>query len=229
MSQNARQWLAAIVAVVIVAAAGIYFYVSRPGPDVMDETAGPTEASKTPTAAEAGGDLMTAGPLGDQALGDPNAPNVVIEYASMTCPHCQRFHLNVFPEFKAKYVDTGKAYFIFREYPLDPLATTASMVARCAPEDRYFAVIDLLFDEQANWAFVEDPLTALRGLVKQAGFSEESFNACLNNQEILAGVNWVHTRASEKFGVNSTPTFFFNGDKKAGEQEMAAIDEILGG
>ncbi len=226
MSFNPRQWLIALATVVIVAAAGIYVYVSRPSPAVMDATG---EAETLPSTAAPSDELMVPGPLGDQALGDPKAPDIVIEYASMTCPHCQRFHTDVFPEFKRKYIDTGKVYFIFREFPLDPLATSASMVARCAPKERFFAMIDLLFEHQSSWAFVQDPVTALRDLVKQAGFTEESFNACLRNQEILDGVNWVHNRASERFDVTSTPTFFFNGEKRSGEQQMVEIDQLLGG
>lgn len=220
---SSRQWLIIVVAAVIVVAGGIgiYLYSSRPQEVVI--------ADAPPAAATAGDELMVAGPLGEQGLGDPNAPNIVIEYASMTCPHCQRFHSDVYPQLKAKYIDTGKAYFIFREYPLDPLATSASMVARCAPSDRYFPIIDLLFDRQSDWAFVQDPKTALLNLVKQAGFSEESFNACLTNQEILDGVNWVQNRGRERFGIESTPTFFFNGEKRSGEQSLEEIDSILGG
>ena len=123
---------------------------------------------------------MMAGPLGEMALGDPKAPNTVIEYASMTCPHCQRFHRDVYPAFKTKYIDTGKVYFIFREYPLDPLATSAIMLARCGPKDRYFPLVDLLFDHQSDWAFVQDPVTALQNLVKQAGFTEDDVQRLLD-------------------------------------------------
>jgi protein-disulfide isomerase len=227
VSRNTRQWIIIVAAVVIVAAGAIYFFVSRSAPVVIEEQEGQSQA-EAPAAGE-GGELMVAGPLGEAALGDPNAPNVVIEYASMTCPHCQRFHSAVYPEFKEKYIDTGEVYFIFREYPLDPLATSASMLARCAPDDRFFPIIDLLFDQQAAWASASDPVNALRDLVKQAGISEDEFNACLTNQEILDGVNWVHNRAAEEFGVNSTPTFFFNGEKHSGEQSIEDIDRILNG
>jgi protein-disulfide isomerase len=215
---NLRQILIIAAAVIVVAAGGIYYYTSRTQEVVIQESGAP-----------AAGELMVAGPLGEQALGDPNAPNIVIEYASMTCSHCQRFHTEVYPAFKEKYIDTGKAYFIFREFPLDPLATSAIMLARCAPSDRYFPIVELLFDQQSSWAFVPDPITALRDVVKQAGVTQESFNACLTNQTILEGVNWVKDRASEKFGVDSTPTFFFNGEKKDGVQSLAEIDRILGG
>ncbi len=107
---------------------------------------------------------MKPGPLGEMALGDPNAPNVVIEYASMTCSHCAAFHAETWPAFKEKYIDTGKVYFIFREYPLDALATAAFMLARCGPKERYFPLVDLMFDRQGEWAFTENPKQALLSL-----------------------------------------------------------------
>jgi protein-disulfide isomerase len=214
-----RQVLFVIAAVVVLAAGGLYYYISRP------EAVLPPGAS-APAATE----LMVPGPLGEMGLGDPNAPNVIIEYASMTCPHCQRFHTTTFPELKAKYVDTGKAYFIFREYPLDPLATAAIVLARCAPKEQYFPLVDLMFKNQQQWAFVQgNPVEALAGLLKQAGFTEESFRACLTNQSILDGVNWVRDRAEKEFAVGSTPTFFVNGTKMNGEQSIEAFDKALGG
>ncbi len=107
---------------------------------------------------------MKPGPLGEMALGDPKAPNVVIEYASMTCSHCAAFHAETWPAFKEKYIDTGKVYFIFREYPLDALATAAIMLARCGPKERYFPLVDLMFDRQGEWAFTENPKQALLAL-----------------------------------------------------------------
>ncbi len=226
MALNSRQLLIAIAAVVVVAAGALYFFLNRQDAVVIEADAA---AGTTPAQSSQGGALMVAGPLGEMALGDANAPNVVIEYASMTCPHCQRFHAEVFDAFKEKYIDTGKVRFLFREYPLDPLATAAIMIARCAPADRQFAIVDLLFDNQRQWAFVQDPTTALRNLVRQAGFTQESFQACLTNQEILDGVNWVKDRATSEFGVNSTPTFFVNGTQLRGEQSLEAFDAALGG
>lgn len=171
--------------------------------------------------------LMEPGPLGDIGLGDPDAPNVIIEYASMTCSHCAAFHEETYPALKEKYIDTGKAYFILREYPLDALATAAFMLARCGPKERYYPLIDLMFDRQGEWAFTDNPKQALLTFVRQAGFSEESFNACLTNKEIQDGVLAVKNRASNEFGVSSTPTFFINGELHRGELSIDEIDEIL--
>lgn len=172
-------------------------------------------------------DLEVAGPLGDRILGKPDAPVTIIEYASMTCPHCQHFHEATFPQLKEQYIDTGKVRFIFREFPLDGLAAVASMVARCAPEDQFYPLISLMFEHQNEWAFTNDPLKNLFNLVKQTGFTQETFDACWKNQKTLDGVTAVRNRGAEKFGVNGTPTFFINGVKKGGALEFAAMQEVI--
>ncbi len=231
MALQSRQALIIAAAAVIVAVGGgLYYHFNNRASSVL-ETAS-TSAVATAAAAEApanisASDLMVPGPLGEQALGDPKAPNVIIEYVSMTCPHCQRFHTEVYPKLKAQYVDTGKVYFILREYPLDPLAAAAIVVARCAPKERFFPLVDLMYDHQNDWAFVDKPVDALFNLVKQAGFSRQAFDACLTNQPLLDGVNWVQDRAQKLFGVNSTPTFFINGKKVAGEQKLEDIAAAL--
>ena len=220
MALSARNLLLIVGAAVIVAAAGIYYYVSQP-----ETSAIPTSGSGGETVSA--DDLMVAGPLGERALGDPAAKVTVVEYASMTCSHCAAFHEETFTPFKEKYVDTGKVRFIFREFPLDALATSAFMLARCMPEDRYFPVVDILFRQQQNWAFVDDPATALFNVVKQAGFTQESFRACLTNQQILDGVNSVKDRGSNEFGVTSTPTFFINGKKMSGALSLEDMDKEI--
>jgi protein-disulfide isomerase len=221
---NSRQILVLVAAVVVIAAAAIFWVVSRPATVDLGQGGG-TGAPAGPSKEE----LMKPGPLGEMAEGDANAPNTIIEYASMTCSHCANFHNTVYDAFKAKYVDTGKVYFIFREYPLDPLATSAAMLVRCGPKEREFPLLDLLFVHQNDWAFVQDPKSALINLVKQAGISEADFTACLTNQSILDGVNAVKDRAYKQFGIDATPTFFFNGVEHPGEQTMEEIDKILGG
>jgi protein-disulfide isomerase len=211
-------------AAVLVVIAVTAFYLTQSGNSVSIQASGtPTGATAT---AVANSDLMVPGPLGEMALGDPNAKNVIIEYASMTCPHCQRWHTDIYPQLKAKYIDTGKVYFIFRDFPLDPLATSAIMLAHCVP-GRFFPLVDLMFDQQSNWAFVNDPKTALQGLVKQAGIGQDQFNQCLTNQSLLDGVQAVQNRGKDKFGVGATPTFFINGAKVEGEQPLEAIEKRL--
>jgi protein-disulfide isomerase len=153
--------------------------------------------------------LMQAGPLGDMAQGDEKAPVTIVEYASMTCPHCATFHAQTYPELKKRYIDTGKVRFIFREFPLDQLALAAFLLARCSGPDRYFAMIDTLFQMQKEWV-VQKPLPPLLAIAKQAGLSEQQFNACLQDKKMIDGLEDVRQRAI-KLGVQSTPSFFING------------------
>lgn len=223
---KSRTLILILAVVVVIAAGAVFFFINRAEETSLPATIATATSATAPKPA-ATDEIMVPGPLGEEALGDPKAPTTVIEYASMTCTHCQRFHSEVYPAFKKKYIDTGKVYFIFREFPLDPLAASGFMLARCAPPERYFPIIDLLFDRQRDWAFVDDPAAALLNVVKQAGFTQESFKACLTNQKILDGVNWVKDRGAEKFGVDATPTFFFNGVKKSGELSLEEIDKLV--
>jgi protein-disulfide isomerase len=171
-------------------------------------------------------ELMQPGPLGEVSMGDDKAPVTIIEYASMTCPHCANFEINTFPALKEKYIDTGKVRFIFREFPLDALAAAASMLARCSGDKRN-AATDLLFAQQRNWAYVDKPLDALEATMKQTGMSAEAFKKCLDDKDLYQNVMKVRQRASEKFGVDSTPTFFINGVRKTGEIAPADLDKLL--
>jgi protein-disulfide isomerase len=171
-------------------------------------------------------ELMQAGPLGEKALGSADAPVTLIEYASMTCSHCANFDVKVFPTLKSKYIDAGKVRYIMREFPLDPLAAAGFMLARCA-DDKYYDVVDALFQTQQKWAFVRDPLPQLLAVAKQLGFNQQSFDECLANQKVLDGIDWVRQRAAEKFGVNSTPTFFINGNIHRGEMNLEEAEKAL--
>jgi protein-disulfide isomerase len=162
-----------------------------------------------PALAQNQAELMKPGPLGEMAIGDEKAPVTIIEYASMTCPHCATFHMSTYPELKKRYIDTGKVRFIFREFPLDQLAAAGFMLARCAGPDKYFPLIETLFAQQQTWV-VQRPLQPLLTIARQAGFSEQSFNECLKNQQVLDGIEDVRQRAM-KLNVQSTPTFFVNG------------------
>jgi protein-disulfide isomerase len=172
-------------------------------------------------------DLAIPGPLGDVALGPADAKVTVIEYASMTCPHCAAFHKETWPELKKRYVDTGKVRFILREFPLDPLATAGFMLARCEGETKYYPIVDLLFSQQRAWAYADRPLDALRQLMKQAGFSQEKFDSCLKDQKLYDAVNTVKNRGMDTFKVDSTPTFFINGQRHPGNLSIDEIEKII--
>lgn len=175
--------------------------------------------------------VAESGKLKDMVYGQEDAPVTIVEYASLTCSHCADFTLNTFPTIKEKYIDTGKVRLIFREFPFDPRATAAFMLARCAPEERYFPMIDVFFKQQQQWATAPDGKEALLQIAKLAGFTQESFEACLTNQQLLDDVRATMERGSEEFGVNATPTFFINGQKYAGalsvDEMSAIIDKLL--
>ena len=174
-------------------------------------------------------ELMAEGPLSDQIKGSEDAPVTIIEYASMTCGHCANFHVNTYPALEEKYIDTGKVRFILREFPLDPRAEAGFMLARCA-DTKFYPMIDVLFKQQNSWAGVQDARSALLNIAKLAGFSQESFEACLTDQKLLDDVRAVRAKGSD-FGVTATPTFFINGKKYSGamsiEQMSAVIDPLL--
>jgi protein-disulfide isomerase len=178
----------------------------------------------SPLAAQAQSLINVPGPLGERFLGNETAPITVIEYASLTCGHCAVFHETTYPELKKKYIETGKVKFIFREFALDPLAAAGFMLARCAPTDQYFAIIEVFFKTQATWARSNDPVNALMNIAKQVGFTKETFEACLTNQKILDGVNAVKAQG-EKLGVDATPTLFVNGKKLSGGQSLAELEK----
>lgn len=174
-------------------------------------------------------EMMAPEALPDMVMGNDKAAVTVIEYASMTCPHCAHFQETTFPELKKRYIDSGKIRYIFREFPLDNLAAAASMLARCAGENdknKYFAMIETLFNQQGTWA-VERPLPPLLAIAKQAGFTEQSFNACLSNQKVLDGIEAVRQRAIDKFKVGSTPTFFINGNSYAGAMSIDEMAKVI--
>ncbi|MFC0283849.1 DsbA family protein [Camelimonas abortus] len=171
-------------------------------------------------------ELEQPGPLGDVTLGDKAAKAHVIEYASLTCSHCAEFHEKTWPEFKKKYVDTGKVRFTLREFPLDPLAAAGFMLARCEGNDRYYPVTDLLFSRQKDWAYAQKPLDGLIDLLKQAGFTREKVEACLKDQKLFDAVTAVRDQGA-KFGVNATPSFFINGKLYRGALSMEELDKAL--
>jgi len=173
--------------------------------------------------------LMEQGPLKDIVLGKADAPVTIVEYASMTCPHCAHFTVATLPAIKEKYIDKGKAKLILREFPFDPRAAAAFMLARCAPEDRYYPLVDVLFKQQEQWAASANAVEPLMQISKLAGFTQESFNACLTNQKLLDDVNASRDRGAKDFGVNATPTFFINGTKYAGALSVDEMSAIIDG
>jgi protein-disulfide isomerase len=167
--------------------------------------------------------------LPDMALGPADASVTIVEFASMTCPHCAAFNATVFPKIKSEYIDTGKARYIFREFPLDVKAVAGSMLARCIAKDdagKYFAVVDLLFKQQNEWV-VKNTTETLARIGKQAGLSQQAVEDCLKDQALMDKIAADQKYASEVLKVDSTPTFFVNGEKIKGETSFEEFDKKI--
>ena len=201
-----------------------------PTPATSSEITGSTEAAVEAPTPEGEVDMakvLEPGPLKEMALGEETAPVTIVEYMSMTCPHCAAFHEENFQPLKEKYVDTGKVRFILREFPFDPRAAAAIMLARCAPEAQFFPMVDVMFKQQRTWATAPDGRVALLQIARLAGFTQESFEACLTNQKLLDDVNAVRTKAADEFGVQSTPTFIINGKRYPGNMSIGMLSAII--
>jgi protein-disulfide isomerase len=207
---NRRDLLLAGAAIGLVGAGAAATILPLSGPAQADDA--------TPSPA----DLADAGPTGDVMLGSDKAPVTIIEYASMTCPHCAHFSENTFPELKKRYIDTGKVRYTLRTFPLDQLAAAGFMVALCGGKDKYMQIVETLFAKQEQW-IVQDPVPPLKEIAKQYGITEDQFNKCLANQKMLDDIQAVRDHAVAKLGVNSTPTFFINGKKLVGD---LSIDQM---
>ncbi|WP_332700034.1 DsbA family protein [Bosea sp. (in: a-proteobacteria)] len=185
-----------------------------------------TAAGKAAAQGASAPKLLDPGPLPEKVFGAADAPVTVIEYASLTCHHCMNFHMKTWPEFKTKYVDTGKVRFIIREFPLDPLAMAGFMLARCAGEEKWYPVVDMFYRTQEGWAHSDKPLDGLTQAMRQAGMGKDGVDACLKREDLYQGIRQIADRA-KGFGVESTPTFFVNGKKEVGALSLEQFDAIL--
>jgi protein-disulfide isomerase len=166
--------------------------------------------------------------LPDMALGSPKASVTIVEYVSMSCPHCAAFEENVFPMLKSKYIDTGTVRFVFREFPLDIKAAAASMLARCIAKDdagKFFGAIDTLFKQQDP--LIEQTKDTLKLIGAQAGMSEQAVEACEKDQALLDKLSADQKFAYEVLKVDATPTFFINGEKLKGAMSFEELDEKI--
>jgi protein-disulfide isomerase len=171
-------------------------------------------------------DLESPGQLGEKVLGPADAKVTVVEYASMSCPHCAHFDATTFDQFRLKYVDSGKVRYIFREFPLNAPAFAAAMVARCAPGDKYFDIIHAYFRSQDKWLAGGDLKAAMFEIAKPFGFTNQTFDACIANQALFKAINDVRDRGSN-LGVQATPTFFINGKKYEGALSLDELDKAI--
>ena len=166
--------------------------------------------------------------LKDRVLGDPKAPIEIIEYSSLTCPHCRHFHIDILPDLKKNYLDTGRAKLVYRDIAFDQLGLMAAIMARCAPPSRYFQFLDVLFQNQEKWTQNADPVRALARIGSLGGLSEADFRACTENRTIVDGVLQTRLEAGKRYQVNSTPSFIINGEKRVvGSQPYKVFDDLL--
>ncbi len=188
------------------------------------------DAVAAPTVASQSGELYA-----ERQVGNATAPVRMVEYFSLTCPHCAKFEQETFPKLKAEYIDTGKVLFVSRAFPIDKAGLEAAEMARCAPADHYFALVDWLFKGQEQWGLSNDPLAAMRPLGKFAGMSDATLDACFANKDLQDFLVGIRQQASEKYKVDSTPTFVFNdgADKITGAETYdkfkSSIDALLAG
>ncbi len=190
------------------------------------ELPGTTETAPAEAAPVATDNPTVDAMMGKRSIGNPNAPIKVVEYSSLTCGHCAHFHKSSYEEFKTKFVDTGRVELIFKEYPLNPPALDASQILRCMPEDKFVSFMSLLFDQQDVWAYKPDYKDALRQNAKLAGMSDEQFDACLANTDLKNRIVADMKAASDKYKIQSTPSFVVNDGKKVimGNQPMSFFE-----
>lgn len=174
--------------------------------------------------------LETSIALEERSLGDPNAPLTIYEYSSLGCPHCKAFHDNTLPMVMEEYIDTGKVRLVYRDFPLGNRAMAAAMIARCAPQERYFGMIELFFHKQADWTQAEDAIGALTAVAKFGGLSADDVVACLQDQELMNGIRTRAADGGDDFDITATPTFLIGedtGEKVEGAMGPDEFREVL--
>ncbi len=173
--------------------------------------------------------LPTEQALKERIMGDPEAPITIIEFASLTCPHCASFHTETLPQIKTEWIETGRAKLVYRDFPTAPvaLAVYGAMVARCAPEDRYFKFLEVFFKQQRSWTGSPDPMKALAQLARLGGMSQADFDACTQNEALFEGIRERALDGQIEFNIESTPSFVVNGRVVRGGMSYADFNDIL--
>ncbi len=175
----------------------------------------------------------SAAEVGERSIGDPDAPVTIIEYSSLSCPHCASFHKDVLPGLKERYIDTGKVRLVFRDFPLNESAVDAAVIAHCAGPDRYAGFVDVLFQTQESWSTDSDHRTALKQLGKLGGLTDEQMDACLADETMVNDILQTRLDGQNEHKVQSTPTFVIGGETYPGSRDVDAfaeiIDPLLGG
>lgn len=172
------------------------------------------------------GNVPVGEAMSEKSIGSADAPITMVEYSSLTCPHCAAFHKDVLPQIKKDYIDTGKLRLVFWDFPLGNLAMAASMVSRCSG-DGYVPMTTALFETQESWSKSDTPFDAIVGIARLSGMTEDDVHDCLDNAELLKAIQEKAQHANKVLGVDSTPTFFVEGTKVPGNLPYEDFKEIL--
>lgn len=215
--------LAAISAII---SSAITFAVVKPRPTAhtQPETVAAPAPAKPGPEPQQGIDVEKA--MAERVLGDANAPITIIEYASMTCDHCAAFHNTALPEIKKALIDTGQAKLVLRDMPWDKFALKAAKIARCAPSDQYFAIVEKIFQNQPQWARSADPMRGLLDIGISFGMEERFLTACADNEALEAAVLKNMQEGQQTYKVTGTPAFIFMKDG-ARQENYPAFEEIF--
>ena len=218
MSKKLRPWFFLSAGLIVLTVAFYTLQMPNKSGRVFAQEDAPVESSPSASSLE---DLVKP-----RVMGDPTAPIRLEEFASLSCSHCADFHLKTLPEIKKNYIDTGKAYLVFNDFPLNASALHGSMTARCVPEARYFDFIKLLFEKQADWAFKENFGQILGQYASLLGLGKDAYESCLKNEELQKGLIANVSAAQEKWKISSTPSFVINdSDVVSGAQAYKTFEE----
>ena len=210
--------------------------ISKPGGLQLDNVFGDGFSSdnkndgpiriKKPSVAQ----IMQPGPLGDRSIGSKSAPVTIVEYASLTCRYCRKFHRETYPVLKREYIDKGKVRLILREFPIGRTSGTAWIATRCADPSKYFKLYGAYLEHQNLWVSQEIRKEPIYKIAAKMGMSRKKFNNCLSNQSIIDGLKKVKERGRQ-LGVYGTPSFFINGERvpkiMSTKELRAKLDRLL--
>lgn len=221
---NRRNILIGLGAVAGGAAAGGAWWLSR-GPERAAVAPRGTAAPQATVLATATGDM----PLyaDDRILGQADAPVTIIEFSSLTCPHCAAFHSGTLPQVKKEWIETGRARLVFRHFPLDQLALRAAAAADCVQGDGFFGFLDVLFKNQDKWARSDDPLSAIAQYAALAGLDKATYEKCVTDEAAFDRIIERQTNGRDRYNVTSTPTFVVNGTPVAGNRSYEEFKSVL--
>ena len=161
--------------------------------------------------------------LQKKSIGDETAPIKMVEFASLTCGHCARFHNEVFPLLKKDYIDNGKIFFTYQDFPLDKYALKASVIARCSGNEKYFSFLKVLYKKQKDWTSAQDPFKSLLKIAKLGGLKNDEIKVCVGNKSIEDGILKNRLNSTKKFDIKATPTIYLNGEKYDGDLTYEAL------